>query len=228
MHCLRRPRTQTALLLAGAVGVALGVQAQSQQAGQQPDRERWSEMEGQVVRAEELLEGNVSNGLNPIGTVSDLVLSEDGSRVEYILYEVPYPYSFFGAEDGFSTFEGVEFSRGVGLETEVRLSPDDRPRAPEELELTAAEAERRLVSRIINDSIFFSEEEARRVEDLLLDRESGEVLHYVVEMDPDAIFSADRRTVPAEQVRIDDQGEVTATVELAGLDDVQQYDSELL
>lgn len=190
--------------------------------------ESWAQMEGEVLRAEEMLEGDVTNGLNPIGAVSDLVLSQDGSRVEYILYEVPYPYSFYGSEDGFTTFEGVDIFKDAALELEVRLPIEARPQAPEELRLTAAEAQQRLVSRILGERLYFTEDTSRRIEDLLIDRESGEVLHYVIEADPEAIFSANRRTVPADQISIDEEGRITAEIQLAGLDDVQEYDSELL
>lgn len=64
------------------------------------------------------------------------------------------------------------------------------------------QAERQLVSRIIGRRMYFAPDEPRRIEDMLIDRETGEVVHYVVETDRNAIFRADRRTVPAEQVTI--------------------------
>lgn len=246
------------ILLASAVGLAISAEAQEPEQTQQREHaesssdqphatqriaaaergreseqpgaslETWSQMEGDVLHAEQLLDGEVSNGVNPIGSVADLVLSEDGSRIEFILYEVPYPFSFYGAEDGFSTFEDVDIFRDASLDFEVRLPIRTAPQGPEELQLSAADAEQRLVSRIIGERLYFSEEISRRIEDLLIDRETGEILHYVVETDPEAIFSADLRTVPAEQISIDDSGQITASIELAALDEVQEFDSDLL
>ncbi len=48
---------------------------------------KWSEMRQEAVKASEILRGNMTNGLNPVAQVKNLVLTEDGDRVEYVLYE---------------------------------------------------------------------------------------------------------------------------------------------
>ncbi|MBN1239106.1 MAG: hypothetical protein JXB36_11425 [Gammaproteobacteria bacterium] len=190
--------------------------------------DEWSEMRGEVVGAEELLGADVSNGLNPVGTVTDLVLSADGSRVEYVLYETPYPWSFYGAEDGFATFDNVTIEHGASLDVDLVLNDAEAAQAPEELELTSDQARQRLVSRLIGEPMHFSGETEREIETLLIDRDTGAVTHYVVETDPDTLFRTARRTVPADSVTVDEEGVISASMQLAELEDVQEYDSTLL
>lgn len=214
---------------AAPLWAALALAAHAQSQSDQSEQDGWEAMEREVVRASDILAADVSNGLNPIGRVDDLVLSSDGSRVEYILYEAPYPYRLFGADEGFVTFDNVVFERGGGaLDMEVRLVDDEAPQAPEELRLTADEARERLVSRLVDEPMYFSEEDARRVEDVLIDRETGEITDYVVETQPDTLFRDARRTVPAERVEISGEGRISASVEVAELDEVQEYESGLL
>lgn len=190
--------------------------------------EDWHKMQEEVISAEAILGGDVSNGLNPVGSVDKLILSEDGSRVEYILYDVPYPYSFYGAQDGFTTFEGVEFMHW-GNDVTVRFDDDEEPRAPEELELTETEAESRLVENVIHETVMFENEELREVEDLLIDRDNGEIVYFVVDMEAESLFDSDRRAIPADMISIQDDGSLVASTSIQGVDDIsQEYDEAYL
>lgn len=193
----------------------------------QADWEGWSEMREQVVSAQQVLEGDVSNGINPIGTVRDLVLSSDGDRVEYVMMEVPYPYTFYGGEDGFVAFDQVELQPGAGFDIGVIVDRNESVDVPQQLELTGAEAESRLVSRLINERLYFEDETSRAIQDMLIDRETGAVTHWIVEMDEGAPFSTDRRAIPVEQISIE-EGSASAQVALAAVDDMQTYDVEFL
>ena len=190
--------------------------------------ESWAKMRGEVVEANEILSADVSNGLNPVGQVRDLVLTPDHKQVQYILYETPYPYSFYGAEDGFARYDGVEFENEATFDTTLRLDAEDSAGAPEELKLTRDQARERLVSRLIGSAMLFSDDTTREVDDILIDRDTGAVNYYVVETDEDSIFGAERRTVPAARVSIADDGQLTAALRLRELDDIQTYDPALL
>ena len=163
-----------------------------------------------------------------MGQVTDLVLTPDHKQVQYILYETPYPYSFFGAEDGFARYDGVEFYNDAELDTTLRFEAEDSAGAPEELKLTRDQARERLVSRVIGRPMEFADDTLREINDILIDRDTGAIVHYVVETDEDSIFRAERRTVPAARVTIADDGRVTAALRLRELDDMQLYDSALL
>lgn len=197
--------------------------------GAEPTLESWSKMRGEVVRAEELLGADVTNGFNPLGTVTDLVLTADGQQVEYVLYEVPYPYSFYGGEDGFASYDdiGVE-TGGADLDVDLRLEDEAAAQAPEALRLTRDQAEQRLVSRWIGEPMRFSGDAEREIEDILIDRDTGAVTHFVIETDEDSVFRAQRRTVPADMVMIDESGGIVASLQLAELDNVQDYEPTLL
>lgn len=195
---------------------------------QQQLRESWAKMRGELVEANELLSADVTNGRNPVGQVTDLVLTPDHKQVQYILYETPYPYSFFGAEDGFARYDGVEFYNDAELDTTLRFEAEDSAGAPEELKLTRDQARERLVSRVIGRPMEFADDTLREINDILIDRDTGAIVHYVVETDEDSIFRAERRTVPAARVTIADDGRVTAALRLRELDDMQLYDSALL
>lgn len=217
---MRYPTVRT-LTLASAVSLPMLATAVAQD-----EWETWGEMSEQVVSAEDVLDGNVNNGLNAIGNVRDLVLSAEGDRVEFIMMEVPYPWSYYGGEDGFVAFDRVDFQRGPGLDVDVVIERDEPVSPPEELTLTATEAENRLVSRLIGQRVRFSEG-SREVTDMLIDRDSGVVTHWIVEMAEDALFSTDRRAIPADQISIE-EGTPSTQIEVATLDEYREYDSQFL
>lgn len=215
-----------------ALVLALPVAASADQHGAKKDGKPlshvdWQKMSEQVVSADEILSGDVTNGFNPVGNVRNLILTQDGSKVEYILYEVPYLYSFYGSDDGFVRFANVALERGIGWEMQVRFD-DEASGGKEELKITASEADNRLVSRIMDERIEFAGEGSREVEDLLLDRKTGEIKFFVVQMNPDSLFNDEPRVVPADQVILASDGSMTADLALDRIEGMQVYAPEFL
>ena len=209
-----------------ACAAALGAVLTAQSVGAEPTLEDWKSMRGEVVSAQDILAADVTNLGDPAGRVTDLVLSSNGESVQYILYEGRFPYSLFGGGDGFVAFDGVTFDQSWDLT--VRFEPGTVPSAPERLTLTADQSDHRLVSRLIDEPLQFADGSTRQLEDILIDKDTGAVTHYVVETDPDSVFRTERRTVPAAEVMIADDGEVSSTLRLAELQGSQVYDRELL
>lgn len=237
---MKTPNKRSALGFSGAVVVlglcGSGALAQ-QQRSDEPQRnalantlaEAWAKMRGELISAEELLNAEVGNGLHPVGEVVDLVMTRDGTQVQYILYKTPYPYTLVGGIDGFARYDGAEFDQGFSDMT-VRLEAEDSAGAPEKLTLTREQARRRLVSSLIGEPMLFVGNDAREIEDILIDKDTGAVIHYVVEtkMGDSSLLDSERRTVPAARVKIDDDGDVVAALEISELAHVQVYDSALL
>lgn len=221
MHHLPNKTIERAFYVS-AVAVALPLAASA-------NWDEWSEMQEEVVSAKHLLSADVTSGMSPVGNVTDLVLTSDGTAVQYILYEVPYPYSFYGAEDGFSTFEGVELESGATARLQVRFAGEESARAPEELELTADEADHRLVSNVLGERLEFENDETREIDDLLIERETGAITHFVVEMNAEALFDVDERTIPADRVSIGEEGSIAASMDIRGVEEIaQEYDPAFL
>ncbi|MAT84645.1 MAG: hypothetical protein CMD39_10185 [Gammaproteobacteria bacterium] len=174
-----------------------------------------------AVSADRLLGGDVHTVANPVGSVRDLILNERGSAVAYVLYEVPYPYALSGADDGFVRFDNVAVEDGATLDTVLRID-DGAARGPRELTLKRSEADHRMVSRLLDDAVAFADgRHIREVEDILVDRHSGELLGFVVNRNPDAWFNDDPRLIPPHKVTIGPDGNVTTDAEfemLASID----------
>lgn len=194
----------------------------------QADFEDWKRMRGEVLNAQQLIGSDVSNGVTSMGMVRDMVLTADGKKVTYLLFEVPYPTTLWSGDDGFVAFEDVAFERGVGLDVEVSFDPEESARLPEELELETDELDRRLASRVLDQQIEFEGGAAVEIENMLVDRATGDVTHYVVEIDPAAIFRSERRTVPAEHVVVRNDGGLRVELPVEALEDLQEFDPQLL
>ncbi|MFU8816955.1 MAG: hypothetical protein ACNA7W_16530 [Pseudomonadales bacterium] len=173
------------------------------------------------VGAREILGSSVSDGFEQhVGTVRDLVLNPEGTAVQYVLYEVPHPYRVHAEAggDGFVTFDEISFERGATFGTRVRFDRQPADDDRETLRLTRGEADRRLLSRMIGESVEFADQQTLPLEDVLLDQQTGEITHYLVNVDEDALFAADTRRIPADQVRIGERGEVRSMIEFAALE----------
>lgn len=196
-----------ALMTAGIGAAALMTTPATAQAQTQTSQD-WAQRQAQneTVSAERMMSGDVTNGFNMLGNVSDLVLNERGTGVEYILYEVPYPYEVYTADDGFVRWDNIEVERGVGSGLDLRLDDDASAYAKEQLRLTRAEAKDRMVSRILGSDLTFSDGQKREIDDIHFDPETGMVTNFVVEMDSDSLFDEDTRLVPASMVMLDPQG----------------------
>lgn len=167
----------------------------------------WERVNNQTVSAQRMMSGDVTNNMNPIGDVDNLVLDPTGTRIEYVLYDVPFPYSFYGEENGFVRWQNVELERGVGVDVDLRIQSEDQSYGKEELQITRAEADDRLVDRIISGDIRFADGETRGIDDMLFDPETGYVTHYVVEMDDESLFGNDNRLVPASMVTLNEDAD---------------------
>ncbi|MFW6093944.1 MAG: hypothetical protein ACODAC_08230 [Pseudomonadota bacterium] len=203
---------------------APGADATPQQEAEQERRasnERFRQRRESMVSANDLLAADVTNGLNPVGNVRDLVLNQEGTRVEHVLYEVPYPYSLYGTENGFVSFDNVAVQPTVGFGMNVSFDDESDRQDPETLRLGEDEAERRLVSEILGGDVTFAGDESRQIEDVLFDRETGEIVGYVVNENPDSFFNDEPRLVSAGEVEITDDGEVDAETEFAALEPVE-------
>lgn len=229
---MRYPRTKlhtlNRTLCASAVAAAFTF-AGAAWSAQGDTPEGWSKMREQVVGADDVLAADVTNGVHHVGEVSELVLTSDGSAVQYVLYEVPYPFRVFGSESGFTTFDGIDLRAAAGADISVEFADTDAHSAPEELRVSASEADHRLVSEMLGDPLHFSDGETRTITDLLVDRDTGAVTHFVVDMEAQSLLDTDRRSIPADRVDIDAGGTVTASTDIRGVDEItQQYDPGLL
>lgn len=222
-------RTSIRMTVRGALGVSAMSMALALTAAAQAGQKSWTQMRGEVVSAEDVLSADVTNGVAHVSEVRELVLSSDGSRVQYVLYEVPYPYQPFDGRDGFTTFERLDFAPGRGAGVDVRFADEAAHRAPDQLTLTAGEADHRLVSNVLSQPMYFSDDETREIVDVLIDRETGELTHYVVEMEQTSLFNRELRAIPADSVEIDEAGGVHATIGVGGVAQVAQpYDESFL
>lgn len=204
---------------AAAIGAAGAASAASAGAS---DSEAWSDMQAHLISADDILSADVTNGRNHIGEVTKLVLSADESRVQYILYDIPFPYSFLMNEPGFTTFDSVAFDPAAGAGVNVRFDSDSSVQAPEQLQLTAGQADNRLVGNLLDRSMYFSDGESREVRDMLIDRQTGEVAYWVVDMETASLFDLDRRAIPADMVSIDEGGTIKASVTVGDVDNIAQ------
>lgn len=191
----------------------------------------WRTMKEKVIRADEVLSGDVTNGFNKMGNVRDLVLTPDRKRVEYILYEVPFPYGYYGAQDGYVAFDNVAFENTVTADLNIRIDDEQSMADPETLKLTREEANNRLLSRIQDESLVFGADDnvMREVEDLLINRQTGEITHYVIAMDEESLFNVEPRAIPVENIRFDtDNNRLVTDVRLDNVEQMAYYAPEFL
>lgn len=171
------------------------------------------EIEQTTVSAERLQNASFSTGLNPVGVVDRLILDADRKSLEFILLESQSVVSrLTGVDDGFVLFNQVDFQSQFFDETEVVLEEQTSPSVPEELELTRSEAEMRVVSRILDEGIQFSDGVERELTDILFDRSTGEIAYYVISADDDSLFETNQQLIPAAQVEINDEGQAVASI----------------
>jgi hypothetical protein len=187
----------------------------------------WTQMHEQVVSVDRILRGDVSNGLNTFASVSDLVLTPDEKAVEYVLYETSYPYTLIGSTDGFVSYDNVEIVNGGALHANLVIKDVNVVRAPDTLKLTAAQAQDRLVTGLIGSKLYFSDGDSRKIKDMLIDRHSGKVMAYVIDLDPDAVFTGQPRAIPATDVSISN-GRVSADVDLLQIEEMHEYNPSFL
>lgn len=218
----------TAIAMTICLAAPLATQASENMGEDAADWADWQEMRGEAVHASSILGAQVSNGLNPIGEVKKLVLDQDNQSVEYVIYHASFPYALYGGNDGFASFDNVNLTNSIAVtEMQVQIAPDDAM-GKEVLKLSAADVDDRLVSRLIGESMRFENGKLRDVANLLIDPETGEITHFVVQTDQDAIFSGERRTVNDNEVTVTEQGQLKADLSLAQVDDMQDFNPDFL
>ncbi|MBI1404082.1 MAG: hypothetical protein GC147_12840 [Porphyrobacter sp.] len=198
--------------LAAGLGIAAlaAAPALAQQAN--PDRTtsmqrqqwaQWQQTNNETVSAQRILGGDVTNGFNMLGNITDLILDPQGQRIEYVLYEVPYPYKIYGSDDGFVRWDNVAFERGYDSDVDLRIDDDAQAEAKQQLTLTRSQARGRMASRIVGGDLMFADGSSREIDDILFDPKTGMITDFVVELDADSLFDSDTRRVPAAMVRFD-------------------------
>ncbi|MEE4153299.1 MAG: hypothetical protein V2I27_03990 [Erythrobacter sp.] len=201
-------KTQLSIAIAAGLLGAPAVQAQDNwQNDMQASKERWEQVRNATVSAQELMSGDVNNNFNMLGDVRNLILDPTSSRLEYVLYDVPYFYSLYGDDDGFVRFDNVAIERGSDMNVDVRIDDEAYDFRKDQLELTRSQAQGRLVDDILDGEVRFSGGEMRGVDDVLFDPQSGQIQYFVVEMDDESLFGNDNRLVPASRVRYDQRGD---------------------
>lgn len=221
-------KSMTLLTTTSALAAALASGAAMAQAANQEDSRNWAKMREKAIPASELLAADVRNFANPIGQTENLVLNQKGTAIQYVLFEVPYPYSFYTTEDGYVNYDAVDVDDGYydGVNLMVEDANVSLPR--DQLKLTRAEAENRLVDRIIGSDIQFSDGQKREIEDILINPKSGQVTHYVVQMDEEALFGGESRTVRANNVSLNEDGSISASSRFADIEKSQDFNPDYL
>jgi hypothetical protein len=186
----------------------------------------WTKMNKEIVSADRMLRGEVSNGLNAFGNVVDLVLSPDDQRVEYVLFRTTFPFMMYGPQTGFVNFDNVEITNPGSFDADVVIKDISGVQKPETLRLDVSEAANRLVSRMIGTNVYFSGGGARALEDVLINQDSGKVMAYVVDLE-DKVFGSERRAIPADDVKID-EGRISTSISLDALNDLRSFNPAYL
>lgn len=216
------PQSETADV--GAAAPSAEPESATRPAGMAYDS--WKKLRERTVSASDLMHADVRSGPpllgQPLGKVRDLVLDEAATSVEYVLYEVPYPYSLYGAANGFVAFDAAKIDdSGVGFGVEIRFERESDARAPEELTLNRAQADRRLVSKLMDERVAFADDQTREIEDVLIDRKTGKVTSLIVNENPEAFFNDRPLRLPLERVSIGENGALTAGVQLSSLEAIE-------
>lgn len=185
-------RKNRMLTAAAVAAVAIGSAAVAE------DR---SEASRVVVSATDILDGDVTNGLNTVAKVDGLVLDEQSETLAYVVLDAEPPVWEFLAGDGYVPADAVGYARGVDrANLEIRAEPSAAEGgAPDRIAITEEEAQRRLIDQILRERLAFADQQDRAIDDLLLDPETGEVTHFVVRID-DGRFMARRLALPAAHV----------------------------
>jgi sporulation protein YlmC with PRC-barrel domain len=193
------------ILAATLAATALGTSPALAQENWETDHAAYKQAMNETVSAERMLTGDVTDGFNRLGDVSNLILDPTGERIEYVLYDVPYPYSVFGDDDGFVRWDNIAIESGGYDGLDLRIDDQSQPYTKDQLEITRGEADDRLVERIVGGDIMFAGGEMREIDDILFDPQTGRIMHYVVEMDEESLFDEDTRLVPANWVSLDEE-----------------------
>jgi hypothetical protein len=205
-------------LLAATAAVALGSGALAQQQG---------EFVPTFVSASDILDGKVSNGLNTVATVNQLVLDDESAMIEYVVVDSNSPLWQLERGDRYLPIDGVNFERGPDR-ANLQIYPDNAApvSGPDRFAVTANDASHRLVDQVLGGQLTFTDRQDLRINDLLLDPQTGEVTHFVVRV-KDNPFSWRLLALPARHVQPMAQG-FAADLSLAEVKSAPTRDIEIL
>ena len=201
------PNWKMIALATAGVGMVAPAVAQTTDWTTQREQQRQANM-AERVSAEEMLDADISSGMNPVGPVDDLILSPDGRRVQYVLFDQRSTFFRLSAGNGFVEWDNVDVRQGGGFEPDLVVTDAESGKEPQEIALTRSQANRRLVSNLIDSNLTFMDGRALRVSDILFNSETGELSDYVVQMNEDSLFDDDQRRIPASMVTADANGEL--------------------
>jgi hypothetical protein len=218
------PLQLSALALA-AVAAGTGVQAAS---ADDKDMAKWAQMRKNAVPASEILASDVSNFANPVGRTDKLILNEQHTAIEYVLFDVPYPWSFYTGEDGYVRYDSVDLRDGYYAGINLQIQPGEVTNPGDRLRLTRGQVDDRMVSRLIGSDMHFPDGSRREISDLLIQPQTGKVTHYVLQTDSDTLFGGEPRTVRASQVSIDGRGRVSTDAKLKDILEKPEFDPDFL
>ena len=182
-----------------------------------------SAAETELIEASALLNSGMSNGLNEFGQVANALLDENSKSLEYVFFETSDTFTPTSDEQGFVAIDNVDFAPGSLGEWQVIVEDTNSQRKPQELEVTRTEAEYRLLSRVLNESISFSDAETRSIDDILINPDTGGIEYFTVSMDAESFFNDDIRVIPASEVEVARTGQVTASVPLSEVESGSEY-----
>lgn len=217
-------------LLSTAVFVTALTATAGAQAGKpgEEDMRNWKEMQKEAVSAEAILSGKVKNIANLVGRIEHLILDDAKNDVQYVLFETPYPYSFYTGEDGYLNYDALDVEYDASGGINLLITEDTVTYPPDKLKLTRAQVDDRMVSRLIGRELEFDDGSEREIQDLLIHPKSGKVTHYVVEMNPDAVFSEEPRTIKAKNINVTEEGRINTDLTLKEVERQQEYDPGFL
>ncbi|HAW91759.1 MULTISPECIES: PRC-barrel domain-containing protein [unclassified Arsukibacterium] len=105
----------------------------------------------------------------------------------------------------------------------VLVKDTNAQRKPTELKVTKREAEYRLVSKILDEYIVFSDQQMRQIDDILLDAKTGKIKYFTVDMATDSFFSDDIRAIPVNEVHVKWSGQVISSASLTDVSSHKKY-----
>lgn len=182
-----------------------------------------SAAQDELIPASDIIGRGVSNGLNQIGLVQNALLDEDGKAVEYLFFDASETFRPAQSDMSFVEIDNVDFSPGAAGAWQVVVTDTDAQHRPEELQVDRSEADYRLLSNVLEESINFSDDEALKIDDILINPETGALEYFTVELNADSFFDTDMRFIPASDVEIGAAGKVSSAVSLAELERDSRY-----
>ena len=131
-----------------------------------------------------------------------------------MLFQPSYPYSLVGGKNEFVPYNQVAIvDQAIGY-PQVIVDIHSETQAPNTLKLTRTQAQDRLMSRLVGSNMDFPNGAARRIDDVLIDKKTGDVSAWVVDMGGDTPFNMQRRALPPSSVSIS-AGKISTSTQIA-------------